>query len=105
MVVINLTPHTINIHTEDDVMKVPASGQVARVTEERQFVGRLPNGIPVQRVEYGSPYGLPGPAEGVIYVVSRIVKNAAPERKDVYAPGPAVRDRDGRVMGCEGLSV
>lgn len=36
-------------------------------------------------------------------MVSRLVAEAVPNRRDVYAPGEAVRDTEGRIVGARGL--
>lgn len=51
----------------------------------------------------GAVVGLPAPEAGVILVVSRLVAEAVPGRMDVYAPGEAVRDDAGRIVGARGL--
>ena len=52
----------------------------------------------------GAVLGLPHPRPGVYYIVSALVLAQVPNRADVFAPGPALRDADGRVVGCVGLS-
>lgn len=61
--------------------------------------------INVTRQTFGPVAGLPSPIEGTRYIVSRIVAEACPERADLLFPGPAIRDGQGRVVGCDGLSV
>ena len=62
-------------------------------------------GIPLARTAFGAVEGLPGPVEGVVYVVSALVRSAVPGRCDVTSPGDLVRDSEGRVVGCRGLVV
>ena len=98
---INLTPHTINIHTDHGVVNIAPSGEVARVATvevEADTVG----GIPTVRTSYGEVTGLPTPTEGTTLIVSGMVASAAP-RWDVMSPGPLVRDENGRPTGCRGL--
>lgn len=98
---INLTPHTLNIHTPGDVIAIPPSGEVARVATvsvETDPVG----GIPTVKTTFGEVTGLPAPKEGVTLVVSGLVASAAP-RYDVFSPGDLVRDASGRPVGCQGL--
>jgi hypothetical protein len=63
------------------------------------------DGLPLYQAEFGEVEGLPEPAEGVLYVVSMLVRQAVPERTDVASPGELVRDEQGRVIGCRGLNV
>lgn len=104
MKVVNLTPHTINVITEQGMISYPASGTIARVlatTEVRDTV----MGIPVTAVEYGQVEFLPDPQLDTIYLVSAMVLDRASGRKDVYAPDTspysAVRDDDGRIVGVK----
>ena len=98
---VNLTPHEIN--EVDSGTVLPSSG-VARVRQCSKNVRKV-EGIQIFRSEYeGSIQGLPEPQEGVIYIVSALTLNAVPaDRDDVVAPGNAVRDAEGTVIGCLGL--
>jgi hypothetical protein len=87
-----------------EVLTVPASGTVARVAETREALGQLA-GLSVTRASYGAVEGLPAPEAGKIFVVSALVLAAVPGRADVFAPGPAIRDAEGRIIGAEGLSA
>lgn len=102
----NLTPHTLNIRTRDNqIMIVPASGTVARCTEERVELPSPIPGIRVTHVQYGAVVGLPDPQPGRIFVVSAIVLNAlGGTRPDVFCPGPGIRDAEGKIIACDGLS-
>jgi hypothetical protein len=66
-------------------------------------VGRI-GGIDVSVAEYGDVQGLPDPEPNTIFIVSAIVLMAVPHRRDVFAPGPAIRNDLGLVVGCDGLS-
>lgn len=101
---INLTPHRLDIVDADgNVVSVPPSGQVARVAQTREQRGTI-DGLAVTYSTFGQVEGLPEPQDGVIYVVSGLVLAAVPDRADVFAPGEAVRDSEGRVIGARGLS-
>lgn len=110
--IVNLTPHTINLYDNNEtihVLEIEPSGIVARCAEIRE---QLPTpkwlaGFPIARVSYGAVEGLPEPVDGTIYIVSALVLNAlaGSGRNDVYAPGVAVRDVAGRVIGCIGFSA
>lgn len=106
MRLVNLTPHTINIIGEDGTVTVlPASGAIARVATVRQILPPIGDGteIAAYRTTYGEVSGLPEPAPSTGYVVSAIVRQAAPHRPDVFSPGELVRDADGQPIGCRGL--
>lgn len=102
MKLVNLTPHTLNIFINDTTTcDVEPSGEIARVDVVYTPGGSFA-GVPVQAAKYGDITGLPEAREGVIYVVSGLVE-AATDRPDVFAPGPLVRDADGKPVGCKGL--
>jgi len=101
MQLVNLTPHEINEVTTNLV--IPSSG-TARVAQNTTKVNEL-DGIPVYRTNFdpSTIEGLPAPRKGVVYIVSALVLNAIGDRTDCVAPGNAVRDIDGKVVGCRGF--
>lgn len=103
---INMTPHVVSIRNEagEEVLALAPSGQIARVAEQREALGQLA-GVEISRASYGAVEGLPEPRPGVAYIVSGLVLAACQDRADVFAPGPAVRDAEGRVVGARGLSA
>ena len=107
MNVVNLTPHEINVYGMETVPQwtYPPSGTVARATETREELPTLIPGMPVYRMSFGGVENLPEPQEGTIYLVSGLVLSRCAGRDDVFAPGEAVRDDKGRVIGCIGLSA
>lgn len=101
---INLTPHEINIYSGEELIKtVPASGKVAR-REQWEGIFITIDGITITKQFFGAVQGVPDREEGVAYIVSRIVADALTFREDLYIPGPMVRDDNGKVIGCQGLS-
>lgn len=101
---INLTPHEINIYSGEELIKtVPASGTVARCEQREEVLGKI-DGITITEQFFGAVQGVTDQEEGVAYIVSRIVADAITFRDDLYIPGPMVRDNNGRVIGCQGLS-
>jgi hypothetical protein len=98
---INLTPHTLNIHTPSGVVTLAPSGEVARVATVNTDAEDI-GGIPTVNTTHGEVTGLPAPQNGVVYIVSGMVASAAP-REDVLSPGDLVRDENGRPCGCKGL--
>jgi hypothetical protein len=83
---INLTHHNIVLRNKDGELKtIKPSGVIARVQFNIVEIDSV-DGIPVVRVDYEEPVGLPEPKEGVYYIVSATVKNAVGDsRKDVVA--------------------
>lgn len=74
---VNLTPHTVVLN---DGREFPVSGMVARVQETySEFVDDI------AETQFGDIEGLPEPKDGVVYIVSGIVRKAA-NRRDVVSP-------------------
>ena len=104
MAIINLTPHTVTIVDSEGKLdfEIPASGMVARVSSETVEVGYL-FGIPVTETVFGEVEGLPDP-DGNYYVVSRMVAERVPNRRDVLIPNESVRNENGVIIGCRSLA-
>lgn len=100
---VNLTPHEIRIIREDQEVVIQPSGTIARCQVEQRVIGSV-NGIPVYKASYGQVENLPDPQEGVIYIVSALVAQAVPNRKDVLIPFDSVRDQNGKIVGCKALA-
>jgi hypothetical protein len=98
--IINLTPHAVNIG--DRVF--PASGQLARVDVSLSPIGEH-DGIPLVCGSYGEVAGLPPQQNGVIYIVSAMVRGAIPHRKDLASPAKLIRDEAGKIIGCTALEI
>ena len=103
---INLTPHILNIVAADgSIVYIPPDGnRVARVSSSSFIVATL-MGINISQQTFGDVINLPDAEEGVIYIVSRMVKDRVPDRPDVLVPGAPVRDAEGRIIGANGLSL
>lgn len=102
--IINLTPHDITVRLEDGTEKTfPASGETARVEVNNKSRGNL-DGIEVVAQEYGEIQGLPEPQDGVYYLVSLVVRQAAVEqgRSDCLSPDTspagAIRNEKGMIV-------
>lgn len=107
---VNLTPHALNIRALNGAVVVlpPSADGPARVIYDR---------LPPEQVQIagheiaisvaGSPreiIGLPEPEPGVVYIVAKAVSDAVPARGDLMSPGRLLRDADGNVVGCDGLT-
>jgi hypothetical protein len=104
---VNLTPHEVVLVQGETHLVVPPSGTIARAATTRQQVAVLDvdgSTIPVNRVVFGQVENLPGPVEGVWYIVSSIVAQALPERQDLLVPDDTVRDESGRIIGARALA-
>ena len=107
----NLTPHALSVKALDGATVVipPDERGAARVVydplppEQTNIAGHE-----VQISVAGSPreiVGLPEPEEDVILIVAKAVADSAPAgRGDLMSPGRLLRDAEGRVIGCDGLT-
>jgi hypothetical protein len=102
---VNLTPHSITFFDAagNVILTVEPSGQVARCSVAREKIGMI-NGIPINKSRFGEVENLPEPQEGTIFIVSALAAQAVPEREDVFITDDAVRDEQGRIIGCRALA-
>lgn len=108
MKMINLTPHTISIldGANNPVLVLPSAG-VARAASTRTCVGTVDAdgiSIPVNVTSFGDVVGLPDPQPGIGYVVSVLTAQAVKNRDDIFVTDDAVRDAEGRIIGCRALA-
>ena len=61
--------------------------------------------VPTYSTILGQVTGLPPVNDGIGYIVSAMVRSAAPERRDLYSPADLVRDEHGNVIGCGSLDA
>lgn len=110
MNIVNLTPHALNLMPAGPagpVVTIPPSGQVARCAVDRVQVNTVAvDGIavPVNQTRFGEVSNLPDPQPDTIFVVSALVAQAVPDRQDVFITDDAVRDEQGRIIGCKALA-
>ena len=110
MRVINMTPHAVNLLGQDDqeLATFQPSGNLIRLSTTTVPAGEITvDGvvIPLTTTAFGDPEGLPSEEDGTMYIVSALVKSALPSRKDLVVPNEAVRDDQGRIVGCRSLGV
>lgn len=112
MNLVNLTPHSITIKMSNgEMLTIPPTGIPARCRVESTYAYEvLPANAPettivCSRAKYGAVYGLPDEAEDTIFIVSMVVREACPQRADLASPGVLIRDTDGNIVGCDGLTV
>jgi hypothetical protein len=108
MKLMNLTPHAVTIVANDGAtMTIPPSGTVARCVVTRSVVGTVTVEtvtVPVTATVLGQVVDLPQPEPETLYIVSRVVAEAARDRTDLVVPDDVVRDEAGRVTGCRALA-
>ena len=113
--IINMTPHAVRVISDNenvaDRVFMP-SGKSIRLESQTYKVGEI-DGVPLTRTQYGNPIIVSdGISEelyfetpGVYYIVSAMVAQALPHRKDLLVPAEQVRDSDGKIIGCRSLGT
>lgn len=98
----NLTPHAIRVLNQDGTLalEIAPSGAVARVATRSEMVGTI-DGVPIFRVVRGAVTGIPD-GDGR-FIVSLLVREAAPGDSRLLSPGELRRGADGQPIGCVGL--
>jgi hypothetical protein len=108
MKLVNLTPHPVVIVAADGAtITIPPSGTVARCTVTRSVVGTVTVEtvtVPVTATVLGQVEHIPEPEPETLFIVSRVVAEAARDRDDLVVPDDVVRDDQGRVIGCRALA-
>ena len=100
--VINLTPHGVTLFTKTNLSEsrqFPASGTVARCKQTNEC-NTVINGIRLTETVFGEIEDLPDPQENTFYIVSRIIREAAKGRDDLWVPNEIVRNEDNQIIGC-----
>jgi len=103
--IINKTPHAVYIldPVDGSIIRVfPKSNGMIRVNEIVEDVAPI-DGIAISSTSWGETNDVPEYLEGTYYIVSQLVKNALPQRKDLLVPKGVVRDDKGNVIGCTRL--
>lgn len=104
---VNLTPHPINLYgnraVEDGPERViEPSGTVARVATI-ELGTQIDDSCTYEFVEYGRLNDLPPRQDGTTYIVSLVCALAARGRNDLLAPYVEVRNEAGTMIGCRYL--
>lgn len=99
---INTTPHTVDIVTDDLRISIPPSEKPLRLKEEDETLSFSPFGISFKKRKFSLPKDFPPEKEGVYYIVSLPVKFHFSDRKDFIVPD-TIRDENNRIIGCKGF--
>lgn len=107
--IINKTPHQIRVRKEGwngwwDVVFEPNEPPI-RLKEKYDKVGEIEH-IPVfvKKFLIAEDTPLPPQQEGVVYIVSLVVAQTFPNRRDFVIPNDLIRDTEGRITGCKSFA-
>ena len=104
--IINLTPHPVNLLDVDaNVIITFHTEGLARCSQNDVIIGKLNKDIILTKTSYGEVIGLPEQLPGTFYIVSRLVRNALPNRTDLLVPNQLIRDSEGQIVGCRSFSI
>lgn len=102
--IINCTPHALHIQLVDgEILTIEPSTIVPRIEMIREKLPEI-NGIPVSLSKKGRIQNLPMPETDTFLIVSAMVAEACPERRDLLTTGEPIRNADGVIIGCKGLA-
>lgn len=105
--ILNLTMHDVTIKFNGETHVIPKSGLSVRCKIPMEKAEDI-NGIPCEykRTDMLSTL-LPPEQEGVLLLVSSMVLDACPDRKDLIAPntskGMAIKNNAGKTIAVKGL--
>jgi len=106
MELINLTPHKVRIIRNGCNIILPACKHPPRLKREGFKSGYVElgrNTIPIYDNTYTNCAGLPSRKHGVFYIVSSLIAQSYPDRRDFLIPNP-VRDEEKNIIGCTSFS-
>jgi hypothetical protein len=103
--IINATPHDIDLF-DDSGKKVLRTfkhneNALIRMEEDRESADSI-DGVKTIELSFGKA-NVPEEKEGTFYIVSNLIANAHPNRRDLLTPALSVRDKDGNIVGCRAL--
>jgi len=104
-VLVNTTPHAINVMLQGEIIEIPAAKQPLRLKEEVTFTGIAGN-IPLFRKELIMGDTLPPEDENdeFLFIVSPLIAQLFRRtRRDLVVPH-IVRDDKGNIIGCQGFA-
>lgn len=107
--IINLTAHTANLHLSDgSVMDIESSGIARVIFDQDDEITTLVLGdgsISIMATATSPEVtGLPDPQDDVLYLVSRMVYDACPDRSDLVIPHMGIKGPTGQPIGCRALA-
>jgi hypothetical protein len=105
--IINLTPHDVTVVCGDITKTFGKSGQVTRLGQTQPIRVGMIAGIDILKSGFGPTEGLPEPIPETYFIVSMVVAQANPHRRDLISPDTspagAIRDEDGKIIGTKGF--
>lgn len=101
--IVNTTPHDIKLILDNREVVYPKSSNPIRLEEESKLVDILDVDIPIYSKIYKSA-DLPPEQSSVYYIVSLIVAQSFPERRDFLIVNDTIRNDKGQIIGCRSFA-
>ena len=102
--IVNMTPHDVTVIIDKDLSVVFKSQGRIELREIIEPADMIDN-IPIVRMQFAADKQIPLYQEGTYYIVSRIIKDTYPFRKDLLVPAQFERNAHGVIIGCKSLSI
>ncbi len=100
----NFTPHSVSfVKDNGEVEQLVPEPVAARVFTVENYETTV-DGVDIFNLTYGQVENLPAPEDGVYLIVSKMVRDACPDRTDLFYPTRLIRDETGVIVGCGGLA-
>lgn len=105
---VNLTPHPIVLHLADGrIVEIPPMREPVRLQEfvskvEKETIEGIGE-IEIREKEFGEG-NLPEPEPNTLFIVSLVVAQAYPNRRDFVVVDETIRDEKGRIIGCRAFA-
>jgi len=104
-VIINLTPHTVNLKlASGTIQNIERKGRIPRIEEIIEYQDTSDDGAVIYGMSYGGVIDAPPIIQGTYYIVSRMVAEAMRGRNDLLFPIMLERDSDGKVVSATALA-
>lgn len=100
--IINLTPHTVNLIVNGKPLTIERKGRIPRVEEIIEYQTQA-DGVYIYGITYGGVIDAPPMLPDTYYVVSRMIAEALPGREDLLFPMMLKKDSDGKVISANAL--
>ena len=105
-ILVNTTPHSVNIMLRDEIIVIPAAKQPLRLKEKTEFIG-IAGSVPLFLKEFIPDDSLPPEDEDgeILYIVPALIAQLFRKtRRDLVVPHDFIRDDKGNIIGCQGLA-
>ena len=107
----NFTPHRVDLYHNTGPIERFESEGTARISCTQEYYdyvdscGVDSSPIAIYKSKYGEVEGLPEPEDDTLFIVSRVVAEHLPHRRDLIIPNGLLRNSLGNVFGCQSFCM